>query len=76
MKRLYVRQPFRKHHIGSILVSKVIADARAIGYQYLLLDTFPFLDVAIRMYEKLGFRYIPKYNNSPMASTLYMQLDL
>ena len=76
MKRLYVRPAFRKQHIGSILVSKVIADAKAIGYRHLLLDTFPFLDVAIRMYEKLGFRYIPRYNDSPMDSTLYMQLDL
>lgn len=76
MKRLYVREPFRRHHIGNILVSKVIADARSIGYRHLLLDTFPFLEVAIRMYEKLGFRYIHQYNDSPMASTLYMQLDL
>ncbi len=76
MKRLYVRPAFRKQHIGSILVRKVIADAKAIGYRHLLLDTFPFLDVAIRMYEKLGFRYIPRYNDSPMDSTLYMQLDL
>ena len=76
MKRLYVRPAFRRQHIGGILVSKVIADAKAIGYRYLLLDTFPFLDVAIRMYEKIGFRYIPRYNDSPMASTIYMQLDL
>ena len=76
MKRLYVRPRFRKQHIGSILVRQIIADAKAIGYQQLLLDTFPFLDVAVRMYEKLGFRYIPKYNDSPMDSTLYMQLDL
>lgn len=76
MKRLYVRPQYRKLHIGSVLVGKVIAEAKAIGYRYLLLDTFPFLDVAIRMYEKLGFRYIPRYNDSPMDSTLYMQLDL
>ena len=76
MKRLYVRPAYRKQHIGSVLVNKVIADAKAIGYRHLLLDTFPFLDVAIRMYERLGFRYIPKYHDSPMASTLYMQLDL
>lgn len=76
MKRLYVRPKFRKQHIGGILVRRVIADAKAIGYRHLLLDTFPFLDVAVRMYEKLGFRYIPKYNDSPMDSTLYMQLDL
>ena len=76
MKRLYVRPRFRKQHIGGILVRRVISDAKQIGYKHLLLDTFPFLDVAIRMYEKLGFRYIPRYNNSPMPSTLYMQLDL
>lgn len=76
MKRLYVRPRFRKQHIGGILVQRVIVDAKAAGYRHLLLDTFPFLDVAVRMYEKLGFRYIPKYNDSPMDSTLYMQLDL
>jgi len=76
MKRLYVRPEFRKQHIGITLVRKVIADAKAIGYRHLLLDTFPFLEVAVRMYEKLGFRYIPRYNDSPMDSTIYMQLDL
>lgn len=76
MKRLYVRPRFRKQHIGGILVRRVIEDAKAIGYRYLLLDTFPFLDIAVRMYERLGFRYIPKYNDSPMESTLYMQMDL
>ena len=76
MKRLYVRPQFRRHRIGRALVNKVISDARAIGYRHLLLDTFPFLNVAVRMYEKLGFRYIPRYNDSPMDSTLYMQLDL
>lgn len=76
LKRLYVRPQFRRQHIGSILVDRLIADARAIGYEKLLLDTFPFLDTAIRMYRKRGFRDIPKYNNSPMDSTIYMQLDL
>ena len=76
MKRLYVRPGFRKQHIGSILVRRIINDAKAIGYKHLLLDTFPFLDVAVRMYERMGFRYIPRYNDSPMDSTIYMQLDL
>lgn len=76
MKRLYVRPPFQRNHIGSILVDKVISDARSIGYSSILLDTFPFLDIAIRMYRKLGFYTIPRYNDSPMDSTIYMQLDL
>lgn len=76
LKRLYVRPAFRRHRIGSILVDRLIADARAAGYRELLLDTFPFLDTAIRMYQKRGFYEIPKYNNSPMPSTIYMKLDL
>lgn len=76
LKRLYVRPQFRNQHIGSILVQRVIRDAKTIGYKHLLLDTFPFLDVAVRMYEKLGFRYIPRYIDSPMDCALYMQLDL
>jgi len=76
LKRLYVRPKFRRNHIGSILVDRLISDARAIGYKSILLDTFPFLDTAIRMYRRRGFFDIPKYNNSPMASTLYMKLDL
>lgn len=76
LKRLYVRPKFRRNHIGSILVDRLIADARSIGYESILLDTFPFLDTAIRMYRRRGFYDIPKYNNSPMASTLYMKLDL
>lgn len=76
MKRLYVRPAFRHLHIGSTLVDRLIADAAAIGYRALLLDTFPFLDTAIRMYRKRGFYDIPKYNNSPMESTIYMKLDL
>ena len=58
------------------MVERLIADARSIGYESILLDTFPFLDTAIRMYRRRGFYDIPKYSNSPMASTLYMKLDL
>ncbi len=76
IKRLYVRPAFRRMHIGSALVDRLIAEARSIGYQYILLDTFPFLQTAIRMYRKRGFYEIPKYNNSPMESTIYMKLDL
>lgn len=76
MKRLYVRPQFQRNHIGRTLVDKVISDARSIGYRSILLDTFPFLDTAIHMYRKLGFYDIPRYNDSPMDSTIYMQLDL
>lgn len=59
MKRLYVRPAFRGHRIGDALVDRVIQDARAIGYRHMLLDTLPFLESAIHMYQKRGFYEIP-----------------
>lgn len=76
MKRLYVRPGFRGLGIGKLLTERVLEDARSIGYHQILLDTFPFLDRAIAMYRSLGFREIPKYNNSPVDTTIYMALDL
>ncbi len=76
MKRLYVRPRFRGAHIGARLVDRVIADARAVGYSHMLLDTFPFLDSAIRIYQKRGFREIERYNNNPLEGCVYMKLDL
>ena len=76
MKRLYVRPEFRNMGIGSLLIQKIIEDAREIGYRCMLLDTLPFLYRAIHMYQSLGFQEIPIYNNSPMSSAIYMRLDL
>ncbi len=76
MKRLYVRPEFRGKKLGNILVEKIIADAREIGYSYMLLDTLPFLQSAICMYKKFGFYEIEGYNNSPMDTSIFMKLDL
>ncbi len=76
MKRLYVRPSFQHCGIGETLARRVIDDAREIGYAAMLLDTLPFLQSALRMYQRLGFREIGCYNDSPMDTSIYMQLDL
>lgn len=76
MKRLYVRPTFRNLGIAGHLVNRIIGDARDIGYRRMLLDTLPFLEVAIGLYKKIGFYEIGSYNDSPMSSTIYMALDL
>lgn len=76
MKRLYVRPLFRKNGIGDYLVKRIIEDAKEIGYKKMRLDTLPFLTSAEKLYRKNGFYDIPCYNNSPMNSSIYMQLDL
>lgn len=76
MKRLYVRAEFRGKHIGNILAEKVINEAKKIGYKSIVLDTFPFLSAAIKMYKKMGFYEIEQYNDSPMKDAVYLKLDL
>lgn len=76
MKRLYVRPEYRGKHIDEYLVSEIIRDAKEAGYSHMLLDTLPFLKSAINLYKKYVFYQIESYNDSPMADSIFMKLDL
>lgn len=76
VKRLYVRPKFRKKGVGAALMERLIADAREIGYPYMNLDTLPMLTEALRLFRKLGFQEIPRYNDSPLPGTIFMELEL
>lgn len=76
LKRLYVRPAFRGCGLAGRLVDRVLADAEEIGYQAVLLDTFPFLQDAIRLYKKRGFREVSSYNGDPMPDLIYLRLEL
>ena len=62
--------------IERALTERILEDAREIGYRAMVLDTLPFLDGAVRLYEKLGFYRIDGYNDNPMENAVYMQKDL
>ncbi|MGC6173601.1 GNAT family N-acetyltransferase [Lacrimispora sp. 38-1] len=76
VKRLYVRPGNRGKHIGKKLMEQVISDAKEIGYQHIRLDTFPFMEKAIKMYKYYGFYDIERYNDNPASSAIFMQLDI
>ena len=76
LKRLYVKPQYRGKNIGGSLVKHIIKEAENIGYKHILLDTLPFLNVAIDMYKKYGFYEIESYNNSPMENLIYLKYDL
>ena len=76
MKRLFVRPSARGSGVGRVLVQHVIDAARARGYTHMILDTLPVMQDAQRMYERLGFRDIAPYYDSPIAGTRFLELDL
>ena len=76
MKRLFVRQPYRKYGIGKALVNEFIKIARNENYQIIRLDTFKRLQSAIRLYETLDFYYIKPYYHNPYPDTVFMEKQL
>ncbi len=77
MKRLYVRPAFRGSGLGRKLTERVIADAHAIGYKRMRLDTLPGkMDQAIGLYRSLGFKDIAPYYDNPYEDVAYMELEL
>ena len=76
MKRLFVRPVHRGSGLGRTLALRIIEDARALGYDFLKLDTLPNMKAAQRMYERLGFVDTAAYNDNPVGGVRFMALEL
>jgi GNAT superfamily N-acetyltransferase len=76
VKRLYVQPAHRGEGWGQRLAEAVIAEAGAIGYRELKLDTLDWMGDARNLYAKLGFRECPAYYDNPLPGVVYMALAL
>lgn len=76
MKRLFVRRAYRGAGLGRRLAEAAIAQARALGYRSLVLDTLPKLSEAVALYRRLGFRDCAPYLAEPTPGALCFELSL
>jgi ribosomal protein S18 acetylase RimI-like enzyme len=77
MKRLFVRPEFRGKSIGLKLVTRLIEDAKQIGYPAMRLDTIAGkMDPAIALYRRLGFKEIPPYYENPVPGAAFFELAI
>ena len=76
MKRLYVRPAHRGSGLGRLLATRIIEEARVLGYDHVKLDTLPQMRAAQGLYGDLGFRDTAAYNDNPVSGVRFLALSL
>lgn len=72
MKRLFVREQFKKQGVGRALVAAAVEEARRLGYKRIVLDTLAHMRPAIKLYTSLGFQPIAAYYDNPISDAVYL----
>ena len=76
VKRMYVQPARRGEGWGRRLAVAIVAQAQAIGYRELVLDTLSRLVAARAVYAELGFEECAPYYVNPLLGVVYMRLKL
>ncbi|MCY3413242.1 MAG: GNAT family N-acetyltransferase [Candidatus Heimdallarchaeota archaeon] len=56
LRSLFVLPTYRGKKLSTLLLEKVVEKARDVGFSKIVLDTLPFMESAIAVYEKFGFK--------------------
>jgi ribosomal protein S18 acetylase RimI-like enzyme len=70
MKRLYVRQEFRRRGVGRLLAQRAVDAASEYGYRRVCLDTLSSMTAATGLYRSLGFVEVPRYRQNPVPGAI------
>lgn len=67
IKRMWVADGRRGAGLGRLMLARLEAETRRLGYRRVRLDTNGTLSEAIAMYERSGYRSVERYNDNPYA---------
>ncbi len=73
LKRMFVDPAYRGHQLGQRLLAGALAEAKALHYLSIRLDTVPDMQSAIKLYQAFGFVEIEPYRYNPMPGAIYME---
>jgi putative acetyltransferase len=76
MKRLYIRDDWKRLGLGRELAELVIDEARQAGHSIMCLDTFNHLSAAIALYKSLGFSSVKTQRDNSKNDVCYMERAL
>lgn len=73
LRRLYVRPSHRRRGIGLLLATTVVNRGRALGYRAMRLEASGTMHAALTVFERLGFRQVPRFSDDPMPDTVFYE---
>ena len=76
VKRMFVLATTRRGGVGRALMTRLLADARGLGYRTIRLGTLEEMTAARALYLSLGFHPIPRYHREPTVDQVFFELTL
>lgn len=76
LKRMYIHPSQRGKGLSKVMLEKLFAIAKSLGYTKMQLDTLPRLKAAIHLYESNGFKEISAYYHNPIEGVQYFEKEL
>jgi GNAT superfamily N-acetyltransferase len=76
VKRMFVLAAARRRGVARALMTRLLHDARALGYDTIRLGTLEEMLAAQELYHVLGFVRIPCYRQDEEVDTVFYECDL
>ena len=69
---VYVERAWRGKGVGRVLLERLVALGRELGYHKLVLSAFPFNTAGVALYERLGFRTVGIYKEQGLLDGVWV----